>query len=111
MQHKISNKLQQVPMSEEAAAGVKFVQNLIMNNFTNLHNALGHTMETNIHTHGLHGSPGLLAQPTAVDDKPARLGPSDYSGSGDNVFIAIPPGASVTYRNAIHKDHFHGTHW
>src|SRR5438132_13751370 len=45
---------------------------------------------TNLHTHGLHVSPG---------------------GNSDNVFREIPPGASFQYTYTVPPDHPSGTFW
>ena len=72
----------------------------------------GH-MGVNLHTHGLYGSPGVLAQPPPA----TPLGPSSYTG-GDNIFLVIPPrpntgtaAQSVTYTNPVPMEHMPGAGW
>ncbi|KAL4525567.1 hypothetical protein Ndes2437B_g04012 [Nannochloris sp. 'desiccata'] len=55
---------------------------------------------TNFHTHGLHDSPGQLSQ----------QGPTTYT-TGDNIFVHINPGESLTMKNNIAMDHLPGFHW
>lgn len=52
---------------------------------------------TNFHTHGLHDSPGQLSQ----------QGPTTYT-TGDNIFVHINPGESLTMKNNIAMDHLPG---
>ena len=72
---------------------------------TNGSNFLG-TLETNLHTHGIHGSPGLMAQPEGTNNVL-------YTG-GDNIFYKIGPhnvnvpAKSVTYTNTLAPDHMPG---
>lgn len=118
MTHKVTNRMMEFKRNDKLAQAATYTQELIKANFTNMHNALTHTMETNVHTHGIHGSPGLLAQPSVKPGEMVRLGPKDYSGGGDNVFISVPPlnnaaneTNTLTLRNSVHGDHLPGTHW
>lgn len=55
---------------------------------------------TNLHTHGLHSSPGQLDQDPNVT----------YTG-GDNIYLKVAPGETVNMSHSIDADHLPGLHW
>ncbi|GAB4816408.1 hypothetical protein N2152v2_003454 [Parachlorella kessleri] len=74
---------------------------------SHMNNGFRDLQDSNLHTHGLHDSPGVKSQATATE----------YQG-GDNIFINLPAKptldaepASILFGGAVPQTHMPGLHW
>ena len=63
---------------------------------------------TNLHTHGLHVSPGSVCEGADCSEPPYSRAPALAS---DDVFVQVPPGAEQQYCIVLPEFHAPGTHW